>query len=78
VAAQPKGRSILEDGDQVRSCAVQDFGWPTVRSGSKRADSRRTASPIADNPFHHAPSSMRSGRPARALFRRSRYWRVAG
>ena len=34
VAAIQKGRSILEDGDQVRSCAVQDFGWPTVRSGS--------------------------------------------
>jgi len=34
VAAIRKGRSILEDGDQVRSCAVQDFGRPTVRSGS--------------------------------------------
>jgi hypothetical protein len=35
VAAIRKGRSILEDGDQVRNCAVQDFGRPTVWSGSK-------------------------------------------
>src|SRR6516165_8143175 len=31
-----EARSIPEVGDQVRTCAVQDFGWAVVRCGSKR------------------------------------------
>jgi hypothetical protein len=34
VAAIRKARSIPKGGDEVRSCAVQDFGQPAVRSGS--------------------------------------------
>jgi hypothetical protein len=35
VAAIRKARSIPEGGDQVRTCAVQDFGRAAVRCGSK-------------------------------------------
>jgi hypothetical protein len=34
VAAIRKGRSIPEDGNQVRTCAVHDFGRAAVRCGS--------------------------------------------
>jgi hypothetical protein len=34
VAAIRKARSIPKGSDQVRTCAVQDFGPPAVRNGS--------------------------------------------
>jgi hypothetical protein len=46
VAAIRKARSIPEGSDQVRTCAVQDFGRSVLRSGSFLTVSPRRAHPL--------------------------------